>query len=211
MTHALMSSTSLGNMSDYGLDSSMLAADGIDADIIAGLKAQTSSVNSLSQFTNIAQQAQQAGHPHPATQMVASKITKAAAKGQDTTLRIRLNPPELGRMSIKMEFNNETKAVKASIVVEKPETYMMMQRDAHLLEKALQDAGLETDSSSLNFELAQDGNEFDQNGRHGGHSDGNSPHNTGTEHDDGDEEIIETTLDWYVDPNTGAMRYDTLV
>jgi len=43
--------------------------------------------------------------------------------------------------------------VKAIVSIERPETFELLQRDARGLEKALQDAGLKTDSNSLSFNL----------------------------------------------------------
>ena len=84
------------------------------------------------------------------------------------------------------------------------ETYLMLQRDAQLLERALQDAGLDADGG-LSFELAEHGFDFDQNNqRGGGHDNGG----TGAS-DEGEEiEILESTMTWSVDPETGHTRYD---
>lgn len=70
-----------------------------------------------------------AGQTHPATQMVAANIMKNAKDGVET-MTLRLDPPELGNVNVRLQFGKD-KAVKAHIVVEKPETYMMLQRDAH--------------------------------------------------------------------------------
>src|SRR5690606_32855292 len=94
------------------------------------------------------------------------------------------------------------KTVKTAVIAERGETLTMLQRDAHVLERALQDAGLDT-NSSLSFELADDGH-FGQDGGHDGHRNGAS----NPQQDDA--EIIETTMNWYVDAATGHMRYDIL-
>jgi hypothetical protein len=92
------------------------------------------------------------------------------------------------------------------MLIEKPETFLMLQRDAQLLERALQDAGLETAGDSLNFELAQDGHEFSHNGGHQGEgSQGQGGGGSGEP-----EELIQTSMNWYVDPETGLQRYDIL-
>lgn len=153
-------------------------------------------------------QTPQASVPHPATHMVAAHIQKNAAAGAEgrQTWTLQLDPPELGRIEVKMNFN-KAEAVKAHIVVEKPETFFMLQRDAQILERSLQDIGLDTDQG-LSFELAQDSHEFGHDGSHDGHQGGGSGNGTA----EGDEiEIIETTMNWYVDPNTGMQRYDLVV
>jgi len=70
-----------------------------------------------------------AGQTHPATQMVAAHITKSAQSGETKQMTLQLDPPELGRVEVRLEFGDE-RMVKANIVVEKPETLLMLQRDA---------------------------------------------------------------------------------
>lgn len=173
----------------------------------ASLSAVSTSPNSPSALTNSLTQPQSAGTSHPATQTVAATLQRVAKAGEDATLKLRLDPPELGRVEVKMSVdkNNITKIVLSA---EKPETFMMLQRDAHILERALQDAGLSTDNGNLSFELAQD---------NGGFNDNNQNRSGGTgyagEASDDDEQtiLIETKMDWSIDPRTGRMRYDVLV
>ena len=51
--------------------------------------------------------------------------------------------------------------ITAAISAERPETLEMLQRDSKALERALQDAGLRTNSDSLSFSLRND------NAKHG--------------------------------------------
>ena len=147
-----------------------------------------------------------AGQAAPATQMVSAQINKAANSGNTNNIILQLDPPELGRVEVRLEFGAE-RAVKAHLVVEKPETLLMLQRDANALDKALQDAGLETGSDSLNYEMAAEDHAFNQDGKH-------ENGQTGTENakDNGEieEEIIETTMTWDVDPDTGHVHYSIL-
>jgi flagellar hook-length control protein FliK len=82
---------------------------------------------------------------------VAVNIQRAVAAGQDR-IRISLHPAELGKIDVKLDIGNDG-AVKAVITIERPETFELLQRDARGLEKALQEAGLKTDSGSLSFNL----------------------------------------------------------
>jgi flagellar hook-length control protein FliK len=82
---------------------------------------------------------------------VAVHIQRAAAAGQDR-IRIRLHPAELGQIDVKLKLAGDG-VVKAIVTVDRPETFELLQRDARGLEKALQDAGLKTDSGSLSFNL----------------------------------------------------------
>lgn len=159
-------------------------------------------------FTSPLTQAQSAAHAHPATNLVAATIKSAVASGESKAITIQLNPSELGRVEVKMEFGSD-KTLKAVITAEKPETFMMMQRDAHVLERALQEAGLDT-QGGLSFELAEHGFEFDQhNKRGGGHDNGGT--GAGNNGEDAlDDTLIETEMTWRVDPETGHMRYNIL-
>ncbi|HOO82287.1 MAG TPA: flagellar hook-length control protein FliK [Alphaproteobacteria bacterium] len=169
-----------------------------------GLNTTSSAPSTLGTLTSAITQAQSAANAHPATQMVAVTLQKAAGAGENKTLTLQLEPPELGRVQVKMTFGAD-KTVKAVLLSEKPETHMMLQRDAQTLERALQ--GIELDSDGgLQFELAEHGFDFDQNNQRGG---GHDRGGTGAGEDaDGVEESIETTMTWQVDPETGHMRYD---
>lgn len=165
--------------------------------------ASSTQTGSLSPLTSLVTHSQNAGQPHPGTQILAASIKKMAGSGDTKNIRIQLDPPELGRVEIKMAFNKD-KTVKAILTAEKPETFMMMQRDAQILERALQEAGIDTDGSELSFELAQDDQDFSQDGGHDGSR--NEARSGGNE----EEEIIESTMTWHVDPETGHMRYNIL-
>ena len=91
--------------------------------------------------------------PNFVARQVGLQITRAIADGQNE-FTIRLNPPELGRIEVRLEFAADG-GVKAALSAEKPETLNLLQRDAAALERALNDAGVKTDSGSLNFSLQQ--------------------------------------------------------
>ncbi len=91
-----------------------------------------------------------AASPVPLDQVVVH-IHRAAATGQNR-IRIRLHPAELGQIDVKLKLAGDG-FVKAIVTVDRPETFELLQRDARGLEKALQDAGLKTDSGSLSFNL----------------------------------------------------------
>ncbi len=67
---------------------------------------------------------------------------------------IRLDPPELGRIDVKMHVD-ATGAINARLTVEKSETLDMFQRDRGTLEKALSQAGLDGAKTNLEFSLRQ--------------------------------------------------------
>ncbi len=82
-------------------------------------------------------------------------IQRAAARGDDR-IRIRLHPAELGQVDVRLKVGADG-IVRAMVQVDRPETLDLMQRDARGLERALQDAGLKTDSGSLSFNLRDNG------------------------------------------------------
>lgn len=157
-------------------------------------------------MTSLSGNAPQAVYPHPATQAVAASISKAAADGEDKNFTLKLDPPELGRVEVKMSIDKHNK-VKAHLVIEKPETFMMLQRDAHVLERSLQGIGMETGDGGLSFELAQDGNMFQNEGDRGGERYGTG----GKSREENNEaSVIESSMTWHVDPDTGIQHYNIL-
>jgi flagellar hook-length control protein FliK len=146
-----------------------------------------------------------AGQQHPATKMVSAQIAKSANNGETRAITLQLDPPELGRVEIRLEFGRE-KSVKAHLVVEKPETLLMLQRDASALEKTLQDSGLSTNGDSLSYEMATEDHAF-----HSGKDNQNTGSGkTGTDLESNQEDEIYTEMTWDVDPETGHVHYSIL-
>jgi flagellar hook-length control protein FliK len=100
----------------------------------------------------------------PADQ-VAVEIQKAVGAGKDH-VRVRLNPAELGQIDISLKVRHDG-TIRAIVTADRPETFDLLQRDTRGLERALQDAGLKTDSGSLSFNLRGGEN----NGSNGGQRD----------------------------------------
>ena len=65
---------------------------------------------------------------------------------------IRLDPPELGRVQVHLSLDDSGKA-QASLVVDKPQTLELLQRDAAGLTRSLNDAGVSLSNNGLNFSL----------------------------------------------------------
>ncbi len=91
---------------------------------------------------------------HVASQ-VAAEISRNLKNGQ-TRFQMRFDPPELGRVEVKMKVGSDGN-VHAHLIVDRPETLDMFLRDQRGLERALQTAGLNPDSDNLQFSLKQDG------------------------------------------------------
>lgn len=101
-------------------------------------------------FTDALANARNSGAPAPAEQ-IAVQVQKAQQAGKDQ-LNIKLHPAELGRIEVKLESGDDG-VLRAVISAERSETLDLLQRDSRGLERALQDAGVKTDSGSLSFNL----------------------------------------------------------
>jgi flagellar hook-length control protein FliK len=69
-----------------------------------------------------------------------------------TRFAIRLDPPELGRIDVRLDIDNRSN-VMLRLVAERPETLELLRRDAAHIERTLQDAGLKTGDQTLQFSL----------------------------------------------------------
>jgi flagellar hook-length control protein FliK len=87
------------------------------------------------------------------------QIAKAATQ-QVERLVVQLEPAELGRVEVRLEFGQESR-VSAIIAAERPETLDALQRDVRLLERGLQDSGLRLDNNSLSFSLKHEQSQGD--------------------------------------------------
>ena len=74
--------------------------------------------------------------------------SQAGAKQFD----IRLDPPELGRVEVRLSIDASGKA-QAHMTADQPQTLDLLQKDAPTLTQALRDAGLDVSQSGLNFSL----------------------------------------------------------
>lgn len=103
-----------------------------------------------------------AGQAVPVTAL-AVEINRQAMSGK-TQFEIRLDPPELGRLNVRLEVDTNGQT-RTHMVVERGETLEMLTMDSRSLERALQQAGLKAEPGSVTFELAQDFNDgLAQNG-----------------------------------------------
>jgi flagellar hook-length control protein FliK len=79
-----------------------------------------------------------------------------AAKSQSGAKQfdIRLDPPELGRVEVRLSIDATGKA-SAHLSADQPQTLDLLQKDAPTLTRALRDAGLDVSQDGLNFSLRQ--------------------------------------------------------
>lgn len=96
----------------------------------------------------------------PASDQVGVAVARAAKDGR-TEIHVRLDPAELGRVEVRLHFQADGE-VRAQVTTDNPQTFDLLRRDSQVLERALQDAGLRTDSGSLSFNLRQQDNQSAQ-------------------------------------------------
>jgi flagellar hook-length control protein FliK len=135
-------------------------------------------------------------NPQPAPQVpvnaLAVHIAQQANKGA-RRFDIRLDPPELGRLDVRIDVTRDGQ-VTTHLVVERAETLDLLQRDARSLERALQNAGLDTSEGGLKFSLGGQGAERQEAGDDGAAKSG-APAQNGAGADDTAEDNPDAVLD----------------
>ncbi|MEC9369443.1 MAG: flagellar hook-length control protein FliK [Pseudomonadota bacterium] len=132
-------------------------------------------------------------------QGIAVHIAQQAQSGA-RRFDIRLDPPELGRIEVRLDVNREGH-VHTHLVVERSETLDLLQRDSRQLERALQDAGLDTSQGSMKFSLKEHGA-----GQHGAREGSSDHYDVKTK--DGTEDMPEEQPVWQGRAYTGRIGLD---
>lgn len=83
-------------------------------------------------------------------------VTKAVKAGEQE-FAMRMDPPELGRVTVKLKFTVDG-LVKAHVMAERPETMDMLQREVRGLERAIEAGGSKSAEQGISFSL-DDGNQ----------------------------------------------------
>lgn len=98
-----------------------------------------------------------ASQPHvaasPAEQIAPALVQMGHAPDGAQRLTVRLDPPELGHVQVRIDRPPEAPA-RVEITVEKPETLTLLLRDQPQLQRALDQAGVPAEGRSLTFHLA---------------------------------------------------------
>ena len=89
---------------------------------------------------------------------VAIDIAGKALAGKNR-FEIELDPPELGRIEVRLDVDKDGH-VTSHVIADNKDTLSLLQRDASGLQRAFQDAGLKTSDNGLQFSLR------DQSGGH---------------------------------------------
>lgn len=118
---------------------------------------------------------------------IGARIVQAARNGE-TRFRIELDPPELGRIDVRLEIGSDGRA-NAVLSADRAETLDMLQRDIRVLERTLLQAGLQLERGSIEMGLRQQG-DGDRNPGQGEANDQRTK-----DQRDGPEEAVETAVD----------------
>ena len=105
----------------------------------------------------------------PLAAVAVSIANKAVAGARE--FEIRLDPPELGRIEVRMHVDRDGN-VTSRLIADRQDTLDLLKRDSSGLERALQDAGLKTSDNGLQFSLR------DQSQSQQQQNDGNGKSNT---------------------------------
>lgn len=92
--------------------------------------------------------------PERLTADVAVEVVRQISAGRNE-FTIRLDPPDLGRIDVQLEFDGGT--VRAVVTTDNPQTHDFLRRDADGLARLLEMNGFKADSSAFRFDLRQDG------------------------------------------------------
>jgi len=108
------------------------------------------------QVTDFTQHIQVTTQPHEASANLPALAVDIVAKslGGAKQFDIRLDPPELGRVEVRLSIDATGKA-SAHLSADQPQTLTLLQKDASVLTRALRDAGLDVSQNGLNFSLRQ--------------------------------------------------------
>jgi flagellar hook-length control protein FliK len=82
---------------------------------------------------------------------VAIEIAGKALEGKNH-FEIRLDPPELGRIEVRLDVDKDGNA-STHMIADRSDTLNLLRNDSSDLQRALQDAGLKTSGNGMQFSL----------------------------------------------------------
>ncbi|MCH8237231.1 MAG: flagellar hook-length control protein FliK [Proteobacteria bacterium] len=116
-----------------------------------GVGQQTQQTQSQSAAEQANNSQKQAPTGRAVVDQISVKITKALQGGNDK-ITIQLRPANMGRVEVKMELTRDNH-LTVLIVADNRETLELLKDDARGLQRALAEAGLQTDAGDMNFNL----------------------------------------------------------
>jgi flagellar hook-length control protein FliK len=133
-----------------------------------GTAIAVSSVPSHAGTASTAQSASSSGSAAPAATAVPLAgiplAIAARALAGERHFDIRLDPPELGRIEVRMKVDRDGR-ISSHLIADRRDTLDLLRRDGAGLERALQDAGLKTAGDGLQFSLRDQSPQAGQDGR----------------------------------------------
>ena len=124
----------------------------VQAGVIPAIQPQQNHAGAPDSVTQNVQVSQ--GDFSATTNTVGALAVAISAKSQSGNKQfdIRLDPPELGRVEVRLSIDTTGK-VQASLSADQPRTLDLLKTDAPALTRALRDAGLNVSQNGLNFSL----------------------------------------------------------
>jgi flagellar hook-length control protein FliK len=120
-------------------------------------QAQQQPAQAASLTQQVTQYVQVTTQPTPNVPALAVEIA-AKSLGGARQFDIRLDPPELGRVEVRLSIDATGKA-SAHLSADQPRTLDLLQKDAPALTRALREAGLDVSQDGLNFSLRHQGSQ----------------------------------------------------
>lgn len=117
-------------------------------------------------FAGLVQVARGGAGAQAVIDQVSVAISRAGGSDGGDRVTVQLKPASLGSIEVQLEVADDGR-VQAHIVADKAETLDLLRNDARSLARALADAGLQTDTGSLNFSLKGDEQQAGGGGRGG--------------------------------------------
>lgn len=119
----------------------------------AAVSAASLAQHAASASSTTAVSEQPAARAAPAATQIAHEVVRRF-NGESTRFELRLDPPELGRVEIRLDVSRDHR-VTAIVSADSPQTLAELTRNARALEQNLQSAGLELSDQGLSFDLRQ--------------------------------------------------------
>lgn len=164
-------------LADAGINANLTAQNQTRAqtDPLPNAQITPTGAPTLSSDVSAAARPMQAAYQAPQINMqqLAFQIARQFQAG-NSRFQIRMDPPELGRIDVRMKVDAHG-AIHASLAVDRPETLDMLRHDSRLLERALQQAGLDQAKTNLEFSLRQNNSGGEQDGSNQQSAQGESP------------------------------------
>jgi hypothetical protein len=169
----LMHERLISSMQEEGPESAGSAKEAASVQGLQASSMHSSHLNSPSDRAVSFLKAELPQQEHPATagEQVSVSIRKALKGGSDH-VTVQLDPAELGRVEVRLDIRADGRT-HVVVNADNKDTLDQLQRDARLLEKALQDAGLGASAQDMAFNLQS-----------GGKDEGDNPQVAGQAHEE---------------------------